>query len=74
MHSTHLSAADRIGPFAGAGLTEECDKQFGLLIEMGKRCKYRLHAFGPLPVALVQKSELMILVANAENCRSHQTI
>jgi hypothetical protein len=36
LHSTHLSAADRIGPFAGAGLTEECDKQFGLVMEIAK--------------------------------------
>ena len=30
--------------------------------------------FGSLLAALVQESELMILLANAENCRSHQTI
>jgi hypothetical protein len=31
-----LSAADCIGPFAGAGLTEECAQQFELLMEIGK--------------------------------------
>jgi hypothetical protein len=37
-------------------------------MKIGKPCEYRLHAFGPLLAALVQESELMILVANAENC------